>query len=50
MLRAPEMHMVGYFMTMHSDICLKGAFQATVDGGDLISLKAKSFEEPANTI
>jgi hypothetical protein len=50
MLSAYEMRMVGCFMAMHRDIFLKGSLQATVVGGDFISLKFKSFEDPTNTI
>jgi hypothetical protein len=44
------MRTVGYFMAMHHELSLKGALQATVVGGDFISLKVKSFEDSTNNI
>jgi hypothetical protein len=42
--------MVGCFVAMHRDLFLKGSLQATVVGGEFISLKLKSLEDTTDTI
>jgi hypothetical protein len=42
--------MAGYVMTMHRDLRLKQALQATVAGSDFISLKMKKSKDSTATI